>query len=76
MQKQVVVWEAGDSMCKCLTRLLLLMMPPEATADAISDHRQRLALGPHLCHRGLSKSVKSRTCRSSDARPAGPMPPY
>ena len=29
----------------------------------------------HLCQRGLSKSVKSRTCRSSDASPAGPMPP-
>ena len=29
----------------------------------------------HLCQRGRSKSVKSSTCRSSDARPAGPMPP-
>ncbi len=38
MHRQVVVWEAGDSTCKCLTRLLLLIMPPEATADAISDH--------------------------------------
>ncbi len=30
---------------------------------------------PHLCQRGLSRSVKSSTCRSSEARPAGPMPP-
>lgn len=29
----------------------------------------------YLCHLGLSKSVKSRTCKSSDAKPAGPMPP-
>lgn len=28
-----------------------------------------------LCQRGLSMSVKSSTCRSSVARPAGPMPP-
>ena len=32
-------------------------------------------LHAHLCHRGLSKSVKSSTCRSSDASPAGPIPP-
>lgn len=30
---------------------------------------------PHLCQRGFSKSVKSSTCRSSEASPAGPMPP-
>ena len=30
----------------------------------------------HLCHLGLSGSVKSSTCRSSVARPAGPMPPW
>jgi len=29
----------------------------------------------HLCHLGRSGSVKSSTCRSSVARPAGPMPP-
>jgi hypothetical protein len=32
-------------------------------------------LSAHLCQRGLSRSVKSSTCRSSEARPAGPMPP-
>lgn len=34
-----------------------------------------LPVKPYLCHRGLSKSVKSRTCRSSEASPAGPIPP-
>lgn len=38
----------------------------QAAAAAISAHR---------CQRGLSRSVKSSTCRSSEASPAGPMPP-
>jgi hypothetical protein len=29
-----------------------------------------------LCHRGRSGSEKSSTCRSSEASPAGPMPPW
>ena len=33
------------------------------------------AAGAHLCHLGLSMSVKSSTCKSSEANPAGPMPP-
>ena len=36
---------------------------------------RRHCMHADLCHRGLSKSVKSSTWRSSDARPAGPMPP-
>lgn len=31
--------------------------------------------GARLCQRGRSKSVKSSTCRSSEASPAGPIPP-
>ena len=42
--------------------------------NACSDWASNLCTA-YLCHRGLSKSVKSRTCKSSEARPAGPIPP-
>ena len=30
----------------------------------------------YLCHLGFSKFVRSRTWRSSEASPVGPIPPY
>lgn len=51
--------------------------PPCLLAAWPSCHERAPLSAPstHLCQRGLSRSVKSSTCRSSEASPAGPMPP-
>ena len=71
---------AGGMLIKLEHRKLLPQQVITLTSAHESMHvvtpslRYRLRVAD-LCHLGRSMSAKSSTCRSSEARPAGPMPP-